>query len=138
MRNKGAKLAGLFFAFLICGSVAHAGTMKIAIAVTPKKENGEKKRSSNVTKEEILYQYVVKLSNSSFAPLTGLTAQYRVFIRDDSGKGAVSQQKLKRQEFSTAIPDLPNLGTYSFDTEPVNLEKATLDGGWIYTNGHRN
>jgi hypothetical protein len=125
-------------AFLLWGSLAHAGTPKIGIAVNPSKESGEKKHSGNVTKEATLYQYTVKLTNSSFAAVSGLSAQYRIFVRDDSGKGTVSQQKLKRLEFSAAIPDMPNLGTYSFDTEPVKLEKATLDGGWYYLDGKRN
>lgn len=138
MRDIQVKAAGVLAAFLLGVSLAQAGTAKISIAVSPTKESGEKKHKGNVTKEATLYQYTVKLTNSSFAAESGLSAQYRIFVRDDSGKGAISQQKLKRQEFSAAIPDMPNLGTYSFDTEPVKLEKTTLDGGWYYRDGKRN
>ena len=139
VKNMAARAAGLLAVFLCCAPLAHAaGPVKIDIAVIPKKENGDKKRSGNITKEETLYQYTVKLANGSFSPAAGLSAQYRVFVRDDSGKGTNSQQKLNRREFTAAVPDIPNLGSYSFDTEPVKLEKATLDGGWYYLNGQRN
>ena len=138
MRNKRAIASTLLAALLLCGLPVHAGTTKIEITVSPKRQNGEKKQAGSVTKEETLFQYNVKLANDSFAAVNGLSAQYRIFIRDDSGKGAISQQKLKRQEFSTAIPDMPNGGKYAFDTEPVTLEKSTLDGSRYYINGSRN
>ncbi|MGH8047200.1 MAG: hypothetical protein ACREKL_08135 [Chthoniobacterales bacterium] len=138
MRIKCAALAaGFLSALFLCGQTANAGTVQIAIAVNQKKEAGDKKRSGNVTQEETLYQYTVTLTNKSFAPVSGLSAQYRIFVRDDSGKGAVSKQKLKRNEFTATVPDMPNGGTYSFDTEGVTLQKASLDGGWHYTDGTR-
>ena len=91
-----------------------------------------------MTVEETLYQYTVKVTNKSFAPLAGLSAQYRIFIRDDSGKGALSQQKLKRQAFAATVPDLSNSGDYTFETEAVKLQKATLDGDRYWVNGNRN
>ena len=137
MRNTGLSALVMLTTVLSGISQLQAGPTRIEVAVTPKKENGEKQRANNVTKQETLYQYTVKLSNRSFAPAAGLSAQYRIFIRDDSGKGVASKQKLKRQDFSAAIPDMPNNGTYSFDTEAVSLEKSMLDAGWSYTNGKR-
>jgi hypothetical protein len=138
MRNLRATAAGLFATLLLCAPPVHAGATKINISVTPQKDSGGKKRNGNVMQEETLFQYAVKLTNASFAAVSGLSAEYRVFIRDDSGKGAVSQQKLKRQEFSAVIPDMPNGGTYAFDTEPVKLQKSILDGNRYYVNGTRN
>jgi hypothetical protein len=125
---------GLAFGF---GSLVQAGTPKITIAVSPKKQAGEEKTKGNVTHKETLFQYTVKLTNS-FTPASGLTAEYRIFVRSDSGKGAMSQQKLKRQEGSSSVPDLPGMGTFSFDTDPAKLESATLDGNFYYINGTRN
>lgn len=129
-----ALIAGTFLGAL----PAHAGPTQIAVQAAAKKEDGEKRTKGNVTHEEKLAQYTVKLTNKSFAPASGLTAQYRIFIRDDSGKGAVSQQKLKRQAFSATIPDMANNGTYSFDTESVKLQSSMLQGGYYYLNGNRN
>lgn len=139
MKIKGATLVAAFLsALILCGQPVHAGTTQIAVTVNPKKKSGEKKSTNSVTKEETLFQYTVTLANKSFAAVSGLSAQYRIFIRDDTGKGSVSQQKLKREEFTAAIPDMPNAGTYAFDTEAVKLHKSTLDGDSYYVNGARN
>jgi hypothetical protein len=136
--HRAAIVTGFLTVLCLCGQTTLAGTTQIAVAVNPKKDSGEKKKAGNVTEETTLFQYAVKLTNKSFAAVSGLTVQYRVFIRTDEGKGSVSQQKLKREEFTAAIPNIPNNGTYSFDTEAVTLHKATLDGGWTYTDGKRN
>jgi len=131
---------GVIAALSLCGSSAFAGSNSVAVEVTPKKENGEKKRMQHTTVAETLVQYTVKVTNLTFSPLSGLSAQYRVFVRDDSGKGTQSQQKLKQKAFSAIIPDIPgrnNNGVYSFDTEPVKLEKAVLDGNYYYVDGSR-
>jgi len=133
-----AAFAAVFLSSLVLGQAAHAGMTQIAISVSPKKSAGQEKHANNVTQQETLFQYAVKLTNKSFAAVSGLSAQYRIFIRDDSGKGSVSQQKLKREEFTATIPDMPNAGTYTFDTEAVKLHKSLLDGDRYYLNGARN
>lgn len=131
------KVFPAFFLLLAVGNLAWAGPARIEVAVVPKKESADEKRSRNVTHEATKFQYSVTLTNRSFADVSGLSAEYRIFVRSDSGKGAVSQQKLERQEFRAEIPALPNNGRYSFDTEPVTLKTSQLDGGWYYTDGSR-
>lgn len=141
MKPRGAKLLAAFLPVLVLtASSALAGPTQLAISLTPKKSSSEQKRedSGNITQQQTLFQYTVKLTNRSFDAATGLSAQCRIFVRNDAGKGAPSQQQLTRQEFTAAIPDIPRSGTYSFDTQAVTLQKSTLDGGWHYTNGKRN
>jgi hypothetical protein len=127
-------LAGMF---IVTTHLAVAGPTKIDVGVNPQKDVESKTHKNNTSKEVTTYQYSVKLSNRSFADVNGLTAEYRVFVRDDSGKGTVSQQKLKRNEFQATIPAIPNNGTYTFVTEPVKLESSQLDSNWVYTDGKR-
>lgn len=129
---------GLAFCVLCGGGhLVKAAEPKVAITATPKRESGEKKSSGDVTREETICRYTVKLANGAFAPASGISAQYRVFVRDDSGIAATTRQALKRYAFTTAVPDLAPGDTFSFVTEPVKLEKSTLAAGCHYRSGKR-
>jgi len=111
---------------------------RVEISATPQKDAKDKERSGNKIKAEKSLQYSVKILNRSFRDIAGLTAEYRIFIRNDSGKGAVTLQKMSKKAFKLEIPSILKHGEFAFDTEAVLLKSTQLDGGWVYTDGTRN
>lgn len=65
--------------------------------------------------------------------LTGLTVEYRMFMKDDSIRTKATKIPLKRKEGSTTIDTLANLAVFKFQTEVMEIETSLLDSGWVYT-----
>jgi hypothetical protein len=114
-----------------------ASPARVEISAMPRKETKERDREGVTSTAEKSFQYSVKITNRSFRDVSGLRVEYRIFVRNDSGKGAVTQQKMSKQAFKLDLPAILKHGEFSFDTEPVSLKSSKLDGGWIYKDGSR-
>lgn len=90
------------------------------------------KGNTNTETKDIAYS--VKVTSSSFKELTNVTVKYNIFYQV-SELGQKGEAEMKLCAGSHTIPSLLTSKTVEFETDPIKLEKASLDAGWYFANG---
>jgi hypothetical protein len=127
-----ACLAGMC-ACLVTGAMAE--DLPLKMEAIPSQEPGKRSLKNQVSYEEILATYTVKISNTSFmkdAP--PLVAKYRIFVKRDNGLKNPREEKPVRIPGEAVVPAVKSGEKYTFQTESVKLVKAALDPKFYYTN----
>lgn len=107
----------------------------VKILPTPIKLDTSKNRNeANTTVESKDIAYTVKVTSSFFSEITNVTVKYNIFY-EVAELGSKSEPGVKLRAGSHTFPSLLTNKPVTFDTEPIKLEKATLDGGWYFSNG---
>lgn len=99
------------------------------------KLDSPKNRSKDKTNvESKIIAYSVKVTSSSFKELTNVTVRYNIFYQV-AELGSKGEPDIKRSTGSHTIPTLLTNKPVEFETDPIKLEKASLDPGWYFGNG---
>jgi hypothetical protein len=98
------------------------------------KLDSSKSNKSNTNVESTDIAYSVEVNSSSFKELTGVTVKYNIFY-EVVRLGAKGESDVKLSAGSHTFPSLLTNRAVKFETEPIKLEKASLDAGWYFTNG---
>jgi hypothetical protein len=120
-------------AMLTCS--AFAAPLNLAISGDRRKYDTEKKQTESTNLSTEKWGYKVVIENKMFKPVEGLDIVYRVFKADDSPHATT--QKLLATPGTAAIASLKPGAKFTFDTQPVILNKSNLKGGWIYNDNSK-
>lgn len=108
------------------------GAVTLDIHAERKCLDKEKKKDHNATVTNEKWVYEVAIKNGSFRDLTGLSVEYRMYMKDDSIRTKSSKIPLRKKEGTTPIEPLANLAVFKFQTEVMEIETSLLDSGWTY------
>lgn len=129
------KLFILLAAVLSLLPAASMGIDSIKILATPVKLDSSREvnnANANVETKEIAY--TVKVTSSSFSELTDVTVKYNIFYQVME-LGSKSDPDIKLSAGAHKFPSLLTNRPVEFETDPIKLEKASLDPGWHFTDG---
>jgi len=108
---------------------------EIHILPSPVKLDSSKKNNkgnTNVESKDIAYS--VKVTSSSFKEVTDVTVKYNIYYQVME-LGQKGDPDIKLCSGSHTIPSLLTNKAVEFETDPIKLEKASLDAGWYFANG---
>lgn len=106
----------------------------IHILPTPKKLDASRSNKGNTNVESKDIAYSVKVTSSSFKEVTNVTVKYNIFYQVTE-LGQKGDSDIKLCSGSHTIPSLLTNKAVEFETDPIKLEKASLDAGWYFANG---
>ena len=86
----------------------------------------------NVQSKDIAY--TVKITSSFFKEVANVTVKYNIYYQV-MAIGSKGEADIKLSAGSHTFPTLLSNKTVEFETDPIKLEKASLDPGWHYSNG---
>ena len=107
------------------------------IKILPTPVKLDTKRSSgegNMNVESKNIAYSVKVTSSAFTEITNLTVKYNIFY-EVVELGSKGEPDINVSSGSHAIPSLLTNRPVEFETDPIKLDKASLDPGWHFGNG---
>lgn len=134
-------MKGVFFQFAailsVATSLAWAGPNDVQVSVTRVKLDEQKSRShaTTTTTKQVAYKVVVQ--NKTFKPFTDLEVKYMIFYEATE----LGSQEGGRELFKSGKEMVGALDAHKstiFETTPVELSSAALDGGWYFTSGASN
>ena len=99
------------------------------IKLASSKNHGNK----NTTVESKDIAYSVRVTSTAFQELTDVTVKYNIFYQV-AELGSKSDPDIKLSAGSHTIPRLLTNKPIEFETDPINLTKASLDPGWYFVN----
>jgi hypothetical protein len=115
----------------------HPQAIRYSFVVDATKDKLESKtKGSNLsitTSTATKWLYHVKITNRASQPVAGVTMRYQIHYIDVEGTG-------KSTEYTFGSKDVPMLKpgeSTTIDTDPVELIKTELQGGYMYANGAR-
>jgi len=79
--------------------------------------------------------YTVTIQNQSFKDISGVDIKYIVYYKVEQEGSKVTKEK--HQDGSATAAVLQNNGNFVFDTDPIQLVRSQLEGGFYYPNGGR-
>jgi hypothetical protein len=103
------------------------------VAYSKKKLDASKERMGPETLITERWTYKIDLKNRVATDLSDLRVDYWLFTKSDEGKGKGTSRL--QTSGSTRLASVKGSSTASFETEPVEINKKQLDGGWRYTDG---
>lgn len=103
------------------------------VAYSKKKLDVAKQRSGPETFITERWAYKIDLKNRVAAELSDLRVDYWIFTKSDDGKGKGTARL--QTSGSTKIASVKSSSAATFETEPVEINKTQLDGGWRYMDG---
>jgi hypothetical protein len=74
------------------------------------------------------------VKSSAFKEVTNVTVKYNIFYQVME-LGSKGDPEIKLSAGSHTFPSLLTNKAVEFETDPIKLEKASLDPGWYYSNG---
>lgn len=107
----------------------------IKILPTPVKLDSKRssgKGNTNIESKNIAY--AVKVTSSAFSEITNITVKYNIFY-EVVELGQSGDPEIKMSSGSHAIPSLLTNRPVEFETDPIRLDKGSLDPGWYFGNG---
>lgn len=132
MRKHTLLLAALALAL---GSPTLPALDSIKILPTPVKLDSKRTTGEgNMSIESKNIAYLVKITSSSFKELTNVTVKYNIFY-EVVELGRTGEPAVQVSAGSHTIPSLVTNKSIEFETDPIKLEKASLDPGWSFGNG---
>jgi uncharacterized protein affecting Mg2+/Co2+ transport len=119
----------------VIASGAVAAPLDLEVSCERRKFEGEKQQTATKNKSVEKWGYKVVLANKMFKAVDRLDVIYRVYKAEDSQNGVAD--KLVATAGSVAIPTLKAGEKFTFNTAAVVLNKTTLKGGLVYTDGSK-
>ena len=101
--------------------------------VEKKKLEGTRSKTLEHTVTNEKWCYSVSIQNQSFKDVPNIDIKYIVYFKKQEEGTKISKEKHKAGTSSDAM--LQNNGNFSFETDPVQLVKTQLDGGFYYVTG---
>ena len=120
--------------FLVSAIPAKAGNLRFEVQAVKKKLGSEKSDSSSTQTRQEEWGYEVTVTNRSFQDVSGLKAEYIVFMKD-AKPGSTERPTLVRTKASQDLGALQNGRCFTFQTKPMELTKTQLKGGWVWGSG---
>jgi hypothetical protein len=99
-----------------------------------KLDSSKKNSKGNVNVESKDIAYSVTVKSSAFKEVTNVTVKYNIFYQVME-LGSKGDPEIKLSAGSHTFPSLLTNKAVEFETDPIKLEKASLDPGWYYANG---
>lgn len=99
-----------------------------------KLDSAKNRAQSNITVESTDIAYAVKVNSRAFKELNNVTVRYNIFYLV-AELGSTADPEIKVSTGSHVFDSLLTNKTEVFNTEPIKLEKAALDGGWYFKSG---
>jgi hypothetical protein len=103
------------------------------VAYSKKKLDVAKQRSGPETFITERWAYKIDLKNRVATELNDLRVDYWIFTKADDGKGKGTARL--QTSGTTKIASVKGSSATTFETEPVEINKTQLDGGWVYADG---
>lgn len=125
----------IFACLLFVLSGAALALDDVQMLPTRKRVDSEKSRQmGNTTVEQSEIVYVVAVTSRAFKELQGVTVKYNIFY-ENAELGSTAKPEVKMAKGSETIASLLTNKPVEFETKPIKLEKAALDGNWYFGNG---
>jgi|WetSurMetagenome_2_1015567.scaffolds.fasta_scaffold774238_1 hypothetical protein len=83
------------------------------------------------------WSYAVTVTNNGFQDLAGLEIRYLVFVKREELGEKKGSERIERKTGVTTSAHIKPHGRFEFLTEPADMNKGSLGGGWYYNNGGR-
>jgi hypothetical protein len=109
-----------------------AAPMNFAVTTNKKRFDVARTASTSTKFSNEKWGYTITIENKTFKPQQNLEVQYRQYKVDDVVRG---EPKFKAIPGTTKIDTLANGAKFTFDTDPVEIEKQELKAGWYYSQG---
>ncbi len=126
--------------FVLGSQAMAAPANKVQITVEKKKGDGNKGKAGGEgsrAKSTEQVAYSLKLKNISFADLTGLSVEYRIFVeRQELGKKK-GTETVERVAGTKPVGTLTRQAPQAILTDEVTLHSSNLVGEYIYPDGGR-
>jgi hypothetical protein len=125
----------LLSALLLVGVAESRALDDIKILPTPVKLDSVRetgKGNTNIESKKIAY--TVKVTSSSFSEIQNVAVKYNIFYQV-SELGQKGDPEVKVSAGSHTFPSLLTNRPQEFETDPIRLDKASLDAGWYFANG---
>ncbi|MFA7345567.1 MAG: hypothetical protein WC003_14800 [Terrimicrobiaceae bacterium] len=132
MKNLLVLSAAIALALIPATSLALDEIRMLPTPVKLASTRGNTKSNTNVESKDIAYS--VKVTSSSFKELTDVTVKYNIFY-EVVELGSTGEPDIQCRSGSHTIPSLLTNKAVEFETDPIKLEKASLDAGWYFANG---
>jgi hypothetical protein len=117
---------------LLLSAVALAAPLNLTVTSLKKRFDVERSQGASSKQSSEKWGYTITIENKSFKNLENLQVEYRQYKMDEVIRG---EAKLKAIPGKTTIPTLPNAKKFTFDTDPISIEKKELRPGWSYRGG---
>lgn len=114
--------------------VASMGIDSVKILPTPVKLDSSKSRANDRAIESKDIAYTVVVTSTAFSELTDVTVKYNIFYQVME-LGSKGDPDIKLSAGDHKFPSLLTNKPVEFETDPIKLEKASLDAGWHFGNG---
>ncbi len=125
-------LLGAAFGCSVCS--LEAAPLNFGVTTTKKRLEVERTGTASTTYTKEKWGYTITLENKSFQNLSDIEVQYRQYKFADKLKG---DGALKPVPGSNKMNTLANGAKFSFDTDPVEVDKQELKAGWSYHDGSK-
>ena len=119
-------------ASLALAALALAAPLNFTVTSLKKRFDVERSQSAGSKQSNEKWGYTITIENKTFKDLENLEVEYRQYKYDEVIRG---EAKLKAVPGKITIPALGNAKKFTFDTEPVSIEKKELKPGWTYKGG---
>ncbi len=122
---------------ILCGAeLARAGNADLEIHVTPRNLDHNEKRAADASKTEVQEHWVydVTFENKTFRELTNLQVEYIAFFTKVKF-GTKDAPETKRRKGTLTLPSLKAHEKKALTTEPIEIARRSLAGGWYFPTG---
>jgi hypothetical protein len=109
----------------VCGLVA--APLNFQVSCDKKRFDVERGTTMSTKTSREQWGYNVTIESKIFKPLENLEVQYRQYVLDDVVSG---KPKLKSHTGKTTIAAMTAGGKFTFDTDPVDLEREEMKANW--------
>lgn len=107
----------------------------VKVAMTRRKLESSKERSGvNKSVEAKTIAYDIQITSRSFKEYKDVVVKYMIFY-EDAQLGSTSKPEIKIGSGSQVFPSVLNNKPLVFVTNPIELEKASLDGNYFFGSG---
>ena len=133
-----SRITIVLFALMI-GSTSRGGSSDVEIhcaakKVDEKRNPGSGEGSVATTKERWVYDVTVE--NKTFKEQANIEIKYIIFVNGERlGQKAAAAPAMRRQSGSVTLPSLKSHEKKALATDPIELKKANLVGGYYYPSG---
>ena len=128
-------MKALFIFFMAVGILSVGAADDISFSVIRKTAERSKTRERiNATVEKKQIVYTVKVTSRAFRPIEKALISYNIYYETQQF-GSTAKAQIQTLAGKTELENLLPGKTVEFDTDPIDLTTATLDGNWYFSSG---